>query len=72
MPTFDVNIITWKSFRNQFCVSIHSMSKLSNAEKLAILKHLLKDGSARHVVEGLSGSGVHCEEVADHLQIHFD
>ena len=61
VPTFDGNIVNWRSFWEQFCVSVHDKTKLSSAEKLAYVKHALKDGLAKHVVEGLSGSGDHSE-----------
>ena len=72
MPNFDGNNVTWKSFWDQFCVSMHSKSKLLNTEKLAYPKHALKNGSARHVVEGLSGSSDYYEEVVDCLQRCLD
>ena len=53
-------------------MSVHNKSKLSNADKLAYLKHALKDGPAIYVVEGLSGSGEYCEEAVDCLQGCFD
>ena len=49
-----------------------TVSKLSNVEKLAYLKHALNDGSARHVVEGLSGSGDHYKEAVDCLRKRYD
>ena len=37
----------------QFSVSINSRSHLSDSEKLVYLRHSLKDGSAKGVIEGL-------------------
>ena len=37
----------------QFSVSINSRSHLSDSEKLVYLRHFLKDGSAKGVIEGL-------------------
>ena len=54
VPTFDGNILNWTSFWEQFEVSIHSKDQLSIAEKLAYLRHAVKDGTAKHMIEGLS------------------
>ena len=39
------------------CTSVHIRSNLTDAEKLAYLRHALKNGSTKSVVEGLSRSG---------------
>ena len=72
VPPFDGNVVNWRSFWEQFRVSVHDKPKLSNVEKLAYLKHALNDGSARHVVEGLSGSGDHYKETVDCLRKRYD
>ena len=36
VPTFDGNILNWRSFWEQFCVSVHDRSSLSDPEKLNI------------------------------------
>ena len=59
VPTFDGQVIDWNSFWEQFDISIHSRTKLSNTEKLVYLKQSLKDGTAKGVIEGLSKSGEH-------------
>lgn len=46
VPTFDRGIMNWRSFWEQYKVSIHSREQLSNLEKLAYLRHSLKDGPA--------------------------
>ena len=56
VPTFDGNILNWKCFWEQFCISVHDRSNLSEAEKLVYLHHALKDGSAKHAIKGLSRS----------------
>ena len=56
-PTFDGNILNWRSFWEQFCVSVHDRFSLSDSEKLVYLQHSLKDGTAKNVIEGLSLSG---------------
>lgn len=72
VPTFDGNIINWRSFWEQFTISVHDRSKLSDSEKLTYLRHALKDGSGRQVVEGLSGSGEQYKEAVDCLQKRYD
>ncbi len=52
-------------------VSVHGRSDVSNAEKLVYLRHALKDGSAKHVVEGLSRSGEHYAEAIECLKARF-
>ena len=47
VPTFDGNILHWKSFWEQFCVAVHRRTNLSNSEKLVYLQHALKGGSAK-------------------------
>ena len=37
VPVFDGNILHWKQFWDQFCVSVHERSNLTNAEKLVYL-----------------------------------
>ena len=56
IPRFDSNILGWRTFWEQFRVSIHNRTSLSKAEKLAYLYSSLKYGSARSVVEGLTQS----------------
>ena len=72
VPAFDGSIINWRSFWEQFTVTVHDRSKLSNSEKLTYLRHALKDGSAKQVVEGLSSSGEQYEEAIDCLRKRFD
>ena len=62
IATFDGNILHWKTFWEQFEVSVHNRPNLSDAEKLAYLRHALKDGTANRVIEGLSWSGEHYAE----------
>ena len=50
VPTFDGNTL------EQFAVVVHDCTHLSNAEKLAYLRHSLKKGAAKGI-EGLSKSG---------------
>ena len=72
VPTFDGQVINWNSCWEQFNISIHSRTKLSNTEKLVYLKQSLKDGTAKGVIEGLSKSGEHYEEAIKSLKARYD
>lgn len=73
VPTFDGNIIKWRSFWEQFCVSLHDRSNLSDPEKLVYLQqHSLKNGSAKRAIEGLSRSGEHYIEAIECLKARYD
>ena len=72
VPTFSGDILNWKSFWEQFCVSVHDRSTLSNSEKLVYLQNALKDGTAKHVIEGLSRSGEYYAEAIDCLKSRYD
>ena len=54
VPTFDGNILNWKCFWEQFCISVHVRPYLSEAEKLVYIRYALKDRSAKQAIEGLS------------------
>ena len=72
VPTFDGKVIHWRSFWEQFDISIHSRLKLSDTEKLVYLKSALKDGTAKGVIEGLSQSGEHYKEAIKSLKARYD
>ena len=38
VPTFDCDILHWRTFWKQFCVSVHDRLSLSDAEKLVYLQ----------------------------------
>ena len=50
VPTFDGNVVNWKSFWEQFCVSVHERTNLSDPEKLVYLQHAVKGGPAKHAI----------------------
>ena len=54
---FDGNLLKWRTFWEQFKVSIHERDNLSDAEKLVYPRHSLSEGSAKHVIKGLSRTG---------------
>ena len=72
VPTFDGNVINWTTFWEQFSVSVHSRSNISDPEKLVYLQQALKDGSAKHAIEGLSRSADHYNEAVACLQQRYD
>lgn len=72
VPTFSGNILGWKTFWDQFRISVHDRKNLSDSEKLVYLQHALKDGSAKQIIEGLSRSGEHYTEAIECLQSRYD
>ena len=72
VPTFDGNILNWRTFWEQFSVSVHDRSNMSDAEKLVYLQHALKAGSAKHAIEGLSRSGDCYDEAVECLRARYN
>ena len=72
VPTFDGSILNWKTFWEQFSVSIHTRSSLTDAEKLAYLRSALKSGTAKNVIEGLTRSGEQYEEAIMCLKSRYN
>ena len=72
VPVFTGNILHWKMFWEQFSVAVHTRTSISNAEKLVYLRHSVKDGSAKNVIEGLSRSGDHYAEAVECLRARYD
>ena len=72
VPTFDGELLHWQTFWEQFSVSVDKRSDISNTEKLVYLRHSLKDGSAKNVIEGLSHSGDQYSEAIDSLKARYD
>ena len=68
IPSFNRNLLIWSSFWEQFNIVIHSKEQLTDAEKLAYLKDSLKDGPARHVIEGLAQTSENYGEAIACLQ----
>ena len=72
VSSFDGSLLNWSSFWEQFETAIHLKEQLTDAEKLVYLKDSLKDGPARHVIEGLAQtSGNYAEEITC-LQKRYD
>ena len=72
ISSFDRNLLHWQTFWEQFFISVHDHSTLTNLEKLVCLKQSLKGGSARNISEGLSHSGDNYEEAIQSLRTRYD
>ena len=72
IPTFDGNILNWRSFWERFRVSMNDRTTLTNSEKLVYLQQSLKDGSAKNVIEGLPRTGNNYSEAVECPQTQFD
>ena len=73
IPTFNGDVLQLRQFWEQFQVSVHHRSSLSNAEKLVYLQLAIKDGSVRNAIEGLSRSGDHYHhEAIDCLKARYN
>ena len=72
VPTFDGNILSWRTFWEQFSVAVHNHENISDSEKLVYLRHALKDSKALKAIEGLSRSGEHYVEAIELLQARFN
>ena len=72
VPKFDGNLLKWRTFWEQFKVSIHEQDNLSGAEKLVYLRHSLSEVSAKHVIEGLSCTGECYQDVIECLCSCYD
>ena len=72
VPTFNGDILKWITFWEQFTVSVHDRPHLSKAEKLAYLRHSLKDCAAKGIIERLSKSGDQYDEAIKCLNDRFN
>ena len=72
VTAFDSNLLHWKQFWEQFCVSVHDRSDLTNAEKLVYLQHALKNGLEKSTIEGLSQSGEDYVEAIECLKLRYN
>ena len=72
VPSFDGDILNWRSFWEQFAISVHDRTDLADAEKLVYLQQAIKDGYAKQAIEGLSHSGEHYSEAVSSLQARYD
>ena len=72
VPPFDGDALNWRSFWEQFCISVHDRAHLSDSEKLVYLQQSLKGGSAKSAIEGLSRSGEYYAEAIACLQSRYN
>jgi len=71
VPTLDGNVINWRSFgNNSQCLCI--IGAIYLLQKSSRIKHAVKDGPAKHVVEGLSGSGDQYKQAVDSMCKWYD
>ena len=72
VPTFYGDLLMWKSYWEQFSVAVDTRADMSDAEKLVYLRHSVKDGSARQVIEGLTRTGDNYGEAVECLKTRYD
>ena len=72
VPSFDGNIFNWKTFWDQFSISLHDRTTLSDSEKLVYLQQLLRDCPAKCSIKGLSWSGECYSEAVDSFKSWYD
>ena len=72
LPTFYGDILRWKNFWEQFCVSVHERSSIPKEEKLMYLQSAIKDRTAKNLIAGLTKSSDHYDEAIKCLQERYD
>ena len=72
VPTFDGDVLHWRQFWEQFSISVHDHSHLTDVEKLVYLRQAVKNGSAKNAIEGLSRSGDHFREAVECLLSRYN
>ena len=68
---FDGDVLNWKTFLEQFNVSIDSQKSLSDAKKMIYLSSVNK-GSAKHAIKSLLRTEECYEEAIECLKKHYD
>ena len=68
LPTFHGDILQWKNFWEQFCVSVHDRATIPKEEKLMYLQNAIKDKTAKSLIAGLMKSSEHFDEAIKCLQ----
>ena len=71
-PTFDGDILNWTRFWEQFKISIDEHEGFTDAERFIYLQQSLKGGSAKTVIEGLSGTGENYQKATECLKNRYD
>ena len=72
VPKFNGTILSWRNFWKQFKILLHSRTQILDMEKLAYLRHVLKDSPTRHTIEGLSGTGDNYVEAIECLRKRYN
>ena len=72
LPTFHGDILKWKNFWEQFCVSVHDRTIIPKEEKLMYLQNAIKDKTARNLIAGLTKSSDHYDEAVKVLQERYN
>ena len=72
VPTFSGDLLHWQTFWEQFKIAINDRKDISTTEKLVYLRHSLKDGSARTVIERLSHTGDQYDEAIASLKARYN
>ena len=72
LPTFHGDMLYWKTFWEQFCVSVHDRTNIPKEEKLMYLQNAIKDRTAKSLIAGLTKSSDHYNEAVKCLQERYD
>lgn len=72
VPVFNGNILNWTTFWEQFCISVHDRSTLSQAEKFVYLQQALSKGTAKSSIDGLAQSGENYSEAVACLKARYN
>ena len=73
LPTFHGDILQWKNFWEQFCISVHDRNNIPKEEKLMMyLQNAIKDKTAKCLITGLMKSSDHYDEAIKCLQERYD
>ena len=72
VPRFNGNALSWRSFWEQFNVTIHSRTTLTDTEKMTYLQSSIKDSPAKSIIDGLSQSGDNYIEAIETLKARYD
>ena len=72
LPTFHGELLLWKNFWEQFCVSVHDRTTIPKEEKLMYLQNAIKDKTTKNLIAGLTKSSDHYDEAIKCLQERYD
>ena len=72
VPTFNGQVLNWKSFWEQFDGTVHCKTGLNNTKKLVYLQEALNNGTARFVIQGLTQMSESYQEAIKCLKEWYD